>query len=165
MAPKKEVRSLGSTQPVDDGWRAEVSNVGKGPTRATLAEAVRDLDAAQQANTREEMKTFLGQLRQEARSAQSLTDRCDGAEPGIPLRQVAPEEAAALGSVPSLGIAARSSDDEDSESKRCRRWGIGASRGRDHRLEEPEPPPAQEPAVASPGGDRAAADNGASPHK
>ena len=75
MAPKKDIHTLGSTQPVGDGWRAEVSNAGKGPTRTTLAEATRDLEAAQQANTQEEMKTVLAQLRQDARSAQSVTCR------------------------------------------------------------------------------------------
>ena len=84
MAPKKEVASLGSTQPVGDGWRAEVSNVSKGPERATHAEAARDLSRVQQASTREEMKTLLAQLRQEARSAQPLTGQHDEAEVEVP---------------------------------------------------------------------------------
>ena len=87
MAPKKEVASLGSTQPVGDGWRAEVSNASKGPKRATHVEAARDLSRVQQASTREEMKTLLAQLRQDARSAQPLADRHDEAEVEVPPRR------------------------------------------------------------------------------
>ena len=127
MAPKKEMNSLGSTQPVDDGWRAEVSNVGKGPKRATLAEAIRDLNSAQQANTREEMKTLLGQLRLESRSAQSLTNGDDGAEPVIPLQHVVPEQAAAAADVPPPGTAVRSADDANPGASPPKKTRTGSS--------------------------------------
>ena len=87
MAPKKELASLGSAQPVGDGWRAEVSNLSKGPKRATHAEAAEDLRRVQQASTREEMKTLLAELREEARSAQPLAGPHEEAEVEVPPRR------------------------------------------------------------------------------
>ena len=126
MAPKKEVNSLGSTQPVDDGWRAEVSNVGKGPKRATRAEAIRDLSSAQQANTRQEMRTLLGQLCLETRSVQSLADRGGGAESVIPLQQKVSEQVVA-GDMPRLGVAVRSADDMDPGASPPKKTRTGSS--------------------------------------
>jgi len=113
MAPKKEVCSLGSVQPVGDDWRAEVSNVSKGPTRATLAEAARDLNFVQQANTREQMRTLFGQLCLDARSTQSLEERDGGAGLVILLQHVAPQQDAAAGNTLSPRTVARSTDAVD----------------------------------------------------
>ena len=85
MAPKKEVCSLGSVQPVGDEWRPEVSNVGKGPKRATLAWAALDLECVQQANTREEMRFSFGHICLYARptvdGVMALEERDGVAEP------------------------------------------------------------------------------------
>ena len=62
MAPKKEICLLGAVQEHGDGWRAEVSNVGKGPTRALHAEAFADLTQARQAVSREDMGRVLRRL-------------------------------------------------------------------------------------------------------
>ena len=62
MAPKKEVSSLGAVQEHGDGWRAEVANVGKGPSRSPYSEAVADLTLARQVNSRDEMKQVLREL-------------------------------------------------------------------------------------------------------
>ena len=62
MAPKKDVVCLGAVQEHGDGWRAEVTKVGKGPARALYAEAVADLGLARQAPSREEMGRVLRQL-------------------------------------------------------------------------------------------------------
>ena len=62
MAPKKDISLLGAVQSHGDGWRAEVNNIGKGPSRALHAEAYADLALARQARTRGEMGRILSQL-------------------------------------------------------------------------------------------------------
>ena len=67
MAPKKDVSNLGAVQPTEYGWRAEVSNVGKGPTRTTKCEAEADLALAHATPTRAAMAAVLEELRAAAR--------------------------------------------------------------------------------------------------
>ena len=55
MAPKKEVCFLGAVQEHHVGWRAAVTKVGNGPTRAFHAEALEDLTLARQASSRDDM--------------------------------------------------------------------------------------------------------------
>ena len=62
MAPKKAVACLGSVQPIADCWRAEVSEVGKGPSRLTKAHAEQDLEVARGAESRTDMGARLRQL-------------------------------------------------------------------------------------------------------
>lgn len=77
MAPKKDLQSFGSVQPVGDGWRVEAGRTGRGPKRATLPEAMQDLASARQAGTREDMTASLKRIRQEVGLAQSLAGQAD----------------------------------------------------------------------------------------
>jgi hypothetical protein len=70
MAPKKDVNCLGAVQSHGDGWRAEVTKVGKGPARALYAEAVADLELARQAPSRDDMRQVLHQLLADAHDQQ-----------------------------------------------------------------------------------------------
>ena len=60
--PQKEVCFLGVVQAHQVGWRAEVTKVGKGPTRAFHAEALEDLTLARQASSRDDMGRVLRRL-------------------------------------------------------------------------------------------------------
>ena len=62
MAPKKALVCLGSVQPIAERWRAEVSEVGKGPSRLTKAHAEQDLEVARGAESRTDMGARLRQL-------------------------------------------------------------------------------------------------------
>ena len=62
MAPKKDVKRLGSVQPICDCWRVEVSGVGKGPSRATKALAEQDLVSVRAEASRAHMGIRLKQL-------------------------------------------------------------------------------------------------------
>ena len=70
MAPKKDVSCLGAVQEHGDGWRAEVTKVGKGPARGFYAEAVTDLELARQASSRDEMRQVFRQLLADSRAQQ-----------------------------------------------------------------------------------------------
>ena len=83
MAPKKDLALLGSVVAVGDGWRVELSNVGKGPKRALHQEAMSDLACVRAAATREEMKRRLDAMKQEAQA------ECEAAA----VEQPAPEPA------------------------------------------------------------------------
>ena len=64
MAPKKDIKRLGTVQPICDCWRAEISGVGKGPSRPTKALAEQDLEVARGAESRARMGAILKQLAQ-----------------------------------------------------------------------------------------------------
>ena len=82
MAPKKDVKNLGSVQLAKYEWRAEVTGIGKGPARQTKAEAVADLAAAQAAPSRDAMAAVLRDLRESLLSARAPAVKNERADSG-----------------------------------------------------------------------------------
>ena len=84
MAPKqKPVKELGSlARHGECGWRA-TGLYERGPTRATEADALRDLSHARSAASREEFKERLQALRQDDLDQSALPVPSDSAAPGL----------------------------------------------------------------------------------